>query len=217
MDVTCTSCNTTLKIPDEKLPPNQMVNVTCPKCKAKIKIDTGELYKEQASGKKQVPKKADFGAEDDSSPLQLFEEGTKLALVLVSDEEYVIEINAALEELSYKIVSSTSIQDAMSKIRLHNFDLIIISDGFDGQDLNSNPATHYLNHISMSVRRKIFLVLLSEKFKTMDNMMAFVKSSNLVVNPADISSIRSILKRAISDHEKFYKVFADTLKEVGKA
>ena len=135
---------------------------------------------------------------------------------MVGDEEYVMEINATLEELSYKIVSPSSIQEAMGKIRLHNFDLIMLSDGFDGQGIESNPITHYLNHISMSVRRKIFLVLLGEKFKTMDNMMAFSASSNLVVNPTDISSIGSILKRAFSDHEKFYKVFADTLKEVGK-
>jgi predicted Zn finger-like uncharacterized protein len=217
MDVTCTSCNATLKIPDEKLPPNQMVNVTCPKCKAKIKIDTGELYKEQASGKKQAPKKADPGAGDDGSPIELFEEGTRLAMVLVGDAEHVVDVNAALEELSYKIVAPASTQDAMSKIRLHHFDLIILSDGFDGQGLDSNPLTNYLNHVSMSVRRKIFLVLLSEKFKSMDNMMAFSKSCNLVVNPVDISNIESILKKAISDHEKFYKVFMDTLKEVGKA
>jgi len=216
MDVTCAACNATLKIPDEKLPPNQLVNIACPKCKAKIRIDTSKLHKEQASKKEREPEKTGFEDEYDTGPLDLFEEGAKLALVLVGDNELATEIDSALEELSYKIVSPSSLQDAMSKVRLHNFDLILLSDGFDGQSLESNPITPYLNHISMSVRRKIFLVLLSEKFKTMDNMMAFSKSSNLVVNPADISSIGSILKGAISDHEKFYKVFTDTLKEAGK-
>ena len=216
MDVTCTSCNATLKIPDEKLPPNQLVNVTCPKCKSKIKIDTSKLYKKQVSKKEQEPEKAGLEDEYDTGPLEFFEEGAKLALVLVGETEIATEIDSSLEELSYKIVSPKSIQDAMSKIRLHHFDLIILSDGFDGQGIESNPITHYLNHISMSIRRKIFLVLLSENFQTMDNMMAFAKSSNLVVNPTDISNIGSILKRAISDNEKFYKVFTDTLKEVGK-
>jgi len=40
MDVACKSCGTTLKIPDEKLPPNQVVNATCPKCKGKLEYDS---------------------------------------------------------------------------------------------------------------------------------------------------------------------------------
>ena len=60
MDVTCTSCNSTLKIPDEKLPPNQSVNITCPKCKSKIKVDTGDLDKKKAPAKKEAPQKPDI-------------------------------------------------------------------------------------------------------------------------------------------------------------
>jgi hypothetical protein len=68
----------------------------------------------------------------------------------------------------------------------------------------------------MSVRRKVYLVLLSRKFKTLDLMKAFAMSANLVVNPDDISNLALILKKGISDHEKFYKVFVDTLLETGK-
>jgi hypothetical protein len=47
-------------------------------------------------------------------------------------------------------------------------------------------------------------------------MMAFAMSANLVVNPEDLPNIRLILKKSASDNEKFYKVFMDTLKELGK-
>ena len=213
MHVTCKSCSTTLDIPDEKLPPNQAVSVTCPKCKGKIRIEP--------SDRRLVPTKEEFEEagieyEDDTSPLEFFEEGTRLALVLDGDEANVMEISSALEGLSYKAILPTSINEAMGKLRLYHFDLVFLSDGFDGQDLERSPVTNYLNHLSMSVRRKIFLVLLSEKFKTMDNMMAFGKSANLVVNPDDLSNLSLVLKKALSDTEKFYKVFMDTLKEVGR-
>jgi DNA-binding response OmpR family regulator len=148
--------------------------------------------------------------------LDIFEEGTRLALVLDGDDGHIKEINSSLEQLSYKSILPTSTREAMGKLRLYHFDLIILSDGFDGQDLEGSPITHYLNHLSMSLRRKTFLVLLSDKFKTMDNMMAFGKSANLVVNPDDLSKLPLILKKAISDNERFYKVFMDTLKETGK-
>jgi len=218
MDITCSSCGTTLSIPDEKLPTNQVVNITCPKCKGKIRVDTGELDLKPASPKKEEEVEKEFlpGYEVDTSPLEFFEEGVKLALVLDTDDLQLSEINPALEELGYKAVHSMTLQEAMSKIRLHPFDMVILADDFDGKGLDGNPITNYLNHLSMSVRRKIFLVLLSGRFKTMDNMMAFAMSANLVVNPEDLPNMRLILKKGTSENEKFYKVFMDTLKEVGK-
>ena len=209
MDVTCDSCGVILKIPDEKVPPNQVVSITCPKCKGKIKVDTREPDRERdTSGIEEF--------EQDSSPLELFEEGTRLALVLNGDEGQAQTISSVLEELSYKPIVAPSTREAMGKLRLHHFDLIMLSDGFDGQNLEGSPITHYLNHLSMSVRRKIFFVLLSDTFKSTDNLMAFTLSANLVINPADLSNLRLILNKTIPDHEKFYKVFTDTLKEVGK-
>jgi hypothetical protein len=215
MDVTCKSCGATLKIPDEKLPTDQVVSITCPRCKGKIRIDRREPDNNLVS-KKEAVEEADFEYEEDISPLDIFEEGTRLALVLDGDDGHIKEINSSLEQLSYKSILPTSIREAMGKLRLYHFDLIILSDGFDGQDLEGSPITHYLNHLSMSLRRKTFLVLLSDKFKTMDNMMAFGKSANLVVNPDDLSKLPLILKKTISDNERFYKVFMDTLKETGK-
>jgi len=209
MDITCGSCGAAFKIPDEKLPPNQVVIITCPKCKGKIKVDTRKPDKDIASGETEE-------LEQDSSPLELFEEGTRLALVLNGDDGQINDISSVLKELKYKPIVAPSIQDAMGKLRLHHFDMVILSDGFDGQNLEGSPITHYLNHLSMSVRRKIFLALVSDKFDTMDSMMAFKLSANLVINPADLSKLRLILNKAIPDHEKFYKIFMDTLKEAGK-
>ncbi|MBW1689335.1 MAG: hypothetical protein DRG87_06215 [Deltaproteobacteria bacterium] len=218
MHITCSSCGTTLSVPDEKLPPNQVVNITCPKCKGKIRVDTRELGLKSAEPKKEEEAEEEFfsGYEDDASPLEFFEEGVKLAIVLESDDLRLSDITPALDELGYKAIQPLTLQEALSKIRLHPFDMIMLSDGFDGKGLDGNPIINYLNHLSMSVRRKIFLVLLSDRFKTMDNMMAFAMSANLVVNPEDLPNIRLILKKGTSENEKFYKVFMDMLKEVGR-
>lgn len=218
MDITCSSCGTTLSVADDKLPPNQVVNITCPKCKGKIKVDTRELDLKPAARRKEEEAEEEFLSEyeDDTSPLEFFEEGVKLAIVLDTDDLRLSEITPALEELGYKVIQTLALQEAMSKIRLHPFDMIILSDGFDGKGLEGNPIINYLNHLSMSVRRKIFLVLLSSRFKTMDNMMAFAMSANLVVNPEDLPNMRLILKKGTSENEKFYKVFTDTLREVGR-
>jgi hypothetical protein len=51
----------------------------------------------------------------------------------------------------------------------------------------------------------------------MDDMMAFAVSANVVINAKDLEKLFPILKKALSENEKFYKVFLDTLMETGKA
>jgi hypothetical protein len=69
----------------------------------------------------------------------------------------------------------------------------------------------------MSLRRRVFLALISEKFKTMDNMMAFALSANTVINSKELDQLSLMLGAAFAEHEKFYKIYYETLKEVGKA
>jgi len=47
--------------------------------------------------------------------------------------------------------------------------------------------------------------------------MAFAMSANVVINSKDIQKLHLILKKAISENERFYKVFLDTMVETGKA
>ena len=191
MEITCEHCEVTLNIPDEKIPEGQVVRISCPKCKSKISIDTG---------KRRV------------SPEQ-----EKLALVLDPDPESSGKIRSEIEQLGYHCVSAPNTRDAVGKMRFHLFDLIIVSDGFDGQDLDNSPILNYLNHISIADRRKIFVALMGERFKSMDNLMAFAMSANAVINPKDTGKCSAMLKGAVSDHERFYKVFMETLVEVGRA
>ena len=68
----------------------------------------------------------------------------------------------------------------------------------------------------MTVRRNMFIALISDRFRTMDNMMALNKSANLIVNVKNVEDIGKILSRGITDNEYFYRVYKGTLKEVGR-
>lgn len=242
MEIVCKSCNAKLNIPDDKLPPGQRVSVRCPHCKEKIVIDTPPLNPEglypsdQGSEKPRGPiddMTAPSATEEDDAPpseempglddseadsaLESYGEGEKLALVMVADTHPSEKIKAALDELEYNAIRARNTQEAVSKMRLQNFDLVILSDLFDNIPLEQSPILQYLNHLSMSVRRKIFVLLMSDQFRTMDHMMSYAMSANLVANWKDLSRLSSILGRAVSDNANFYKVFMDTLRETGKA
>jgi len=241
MEIVCDSCKATLNIPDDKLPPGHRVSVRCPRCKNKLVIHTEIGRSESSHPSDQDTEKLerplddtstsslkedyessseelfDFDDAEADSALDSYGEGEKPALVMTDDANRFESIKRALEDLGYYTIQAENTQEALSKMRFQNFDLAILPDLFDNIPLEQSPILRYLNHLSMSVRRKMFVVLMSDKFRTMDHMMAFTMSANLVANWKDLGRLSSILGRAVSDNEKFYKVFMDTLKETGKA
>ena len=223
MEIKCENCQARFNIPDEKIPKGQRVVIPCPKCKNKMTLDT--RAPEQDNSEPQVEERtdpeeprADAGYDyGEDSALDFFEEGVKIALLMLDDPGEAEKVEQAVGELGYKYVSPRSTREAISKMRFHQFDLIILSDGFDGIEFEQSPILHYLNPLSMAVRRKIFLALVGDNFKTMDNMMAYSMSANLVIDRKDLDKLSAVLKKAISESERFYKVFMDMLAAIGKA
>lgn len=226
MEVICENCKAKLSIRDEKIPPGKKVIISCPKCNNKITLDTEGLKKETPAGavyqdrdrgqaSSGIDTSYDFDGED--ALLESYEEEVKLALVMQDDVQQSDIYRQAIQELGYKYVCALNSGEAINKTRFHHFDLLILSDGFDDTDLMRSPVLKYMNQLSMSVRRRMFVALTGDTFKTMDQATAFAMSANIVINRRDIGNLTGILKYAISDYEKFYKVFMDILVETGKA
>ena len=201
------------------MPEDQQLVFVCPKCKNKVTLEPGDFAKENASplsteNGEQGINSADIDDLDEDESIDFFEEGVKLALVLNTDFEQTKILRQAVEELEYTYVPAQDTREAIGMMRLHHFGLVILSEGYDGIEIKQSPILQYLNHLSMSERRQIFLALIGDSFKTMDHLAAFSISANFVMNWKDMDTITSILKRAILENERFYKVFLDTLEDI---
>lgn len=236
MEIICSQCNAKLNIPDEKIPKDQAVKINCPKCKNRITLDmreasgnnlsfmdasltdSGDLHIQHTEGRQDKSLPEDYNYDDYSSDhaLDLFDEAVKIALVILKGDDKREKVGNALEGLGFRCVYAENTRDALGKLRFHLFNLVFMSDTFDNQDISYSPIMNYLNRLPMSSRRKIFLALMGDRFRTMDEMMAFALSANAVINTKDIDRLTSILKKGLSDNEKFYKVLIDTLTEFGK-
>jgi predicted Zn finger-like uncharacterized protein len=224
METICEACNTKLMIPDHKVPQAGKFSVSCPKCKSRISVAqpkqdgpnplaapvVGTPLNQKSSPAPMIHRETD-------PILDSLEMDGTLALIMAKDPEQRAKLVKCAEELGHRPVLTSNTRDAIGKIRLHHFDLLMLSEGFDNIELLQSPILDHLNHLSMSIRRKMFLVLVSDAFMTADNMMAFSMSANLVVNPKSLDKLSSILQRAQKENRIFYKVFFDVLEETGKA
>jgi predicted Zn finger-like uncharacterized protein len=222
MEIICDSCQTKLKIPDEKIPADRSASVSCPKCKEKIVIGPGGGNKPEASDDSagDLGDLGDFGFEEESfgdgdapaegKPFQFIEEEGKVALICETDP--VIRKNAAdvLTLMEYHVTTAQDPRDALKKIRYQNYDVIVVDEAFGTDNPDTNGVLIYLERLPMDTRRNMFVAMVSDRFRTMDYMMAFNKSVNLIINKKNSVEIDKILSKGLTDYDMFYRIYKES-------
>jgi len=210
MDVICHNCQSKFRIADDKIPSGKAATFPCPKCKSKISLGSGSRATGGGAG---ATNGEGYDAFD--KPFDFIEEEGLTALVCEQNPLVRKSITDALQLLEYQITVAESARDALKRMRYHVYDLIVVNESFDTKNPEANGVLIYLERLSMSTRRNMFIAMVSDRFRTMDNMMALNKSVNLIINVKNIEDIGKILSRGITDNEYFYRVLKETLKELG--
>ncbi len=219
MDITCENCQSKFRIPDNKIPPGKTAVLNCPKCKNKMSVTAAPKAAETAEDeiKDGIYDEVASGAYDASEkPFDFVEEEGKTALVCESDPEIKKALTDALDLMEYHTTDAENIRDALTKMRYHTYDLILVRDSFDSSNPDENGVLVYLERLPMTIRRNIFVALISDRFRTMDNMMAFNKSVNIIINTDNVSDSEKIIQRGITDNDLFFRVYKETLKKIGR-
>lgn len=229
MQVKCTECEHGINIPDKNIPEGKSFAIACPGCRAKIHIERplssqsikdakpfidGEPEGDNGSGDTSgMVLLTEF--EDEEEEFQIYDENDKLALIL--DDANKNLWTDVLEERGIKGQYAKSSEHAVHKMKFTHYHYVILHENYDNIPFQKNPIYQGLVKMPMVTRRHIFLTLVGEGFKTLSNMQAFSHSVNLVINEKDLDKLAKIIKKAIAEHEMFYKVFKESLQAMGKA
>ena len=214
MDITCNTCLGKFRVPDEKIPHGRVSTVPCPKCKTRISIDPAKKPDPAAAAQQEPSQGDDFDFNE--KPFDFIEEEGLTAMLCEQNPAARQTIESALNLMDYQITIAESARDALKRMRYHTYDLIVVNESFDTKNPESNGVLIYLERLGMAVRRNIFVAMISNRYRTMDNMMSFHGSVNLIVNIKNIDDVGKILSRGITDNQLFYNVYRETLKELGR-
>lgn len=149
-------------------------------------------------------------------PFDFVEEGAETVLVCEPDPAVREKIVGAMKTLGYRITEAADTRDALKKSRFHVYDAVVLNERFGTENPDANDLMTYLGALPMVTRRQMFVVLISERFRTMDNMAAFNRSVNLIINLKNVDDFATVFKKGLADHTAFYQVFKETLKKTGK-
>ena len=207
MQVECSSCAKEINIPDDKIPKDQAFNLTCPGCKTKMRVDQ-HLKSLDASS---LVVDEEF---DDDEEIEIYDEHDKIALILDRQNDDLWD--AVLTELEYKLQRAKSPEHAVHKLRFNQYHVVVFHEKYGDSSLKSSPLYEFIRDMPMYTRRRTFVAVVGENFKTLDNMEALAYSVNLVINQKDIDQLETILKKSIGDNDTFYKVYRETMTALGK-
>jgi len=208
MEFTCSSCSNKIVVPDEKIPKGKRFSLTCPRCQEKIVVGSGD---ERSSNGESSPLSAQNGyvGEVDFA-------GSEEKIALICDGKHKDTIASLLGKLGYRVRVSGDPKEALTLMRFSLYDLVFIDEGFGGKDIAQNAPLQYVQSMSMENRRDMHVVLMSQKLQTLNNMDAYANSVDLVLNYADIGKLDIVIKKSLRDHDRFYKIFKESLVKLGK-
>ena len=211
MDIICQSCQGKLKVADSKIPAGKAASVTCPRCNAKIGIPARDEADAAFDDLFDFAEEEGDGYDAGEKPFDFIEEEGKTALVCEADPLIRQKMRPSLNIMEHHVTEVANSREAMKKMRYHNYDLIIVNEYFDTRDPDANPLLIYLERMLMETRRNIYVTMLTGRYRTMDYMIAFQKSVNLVLNIRNIDDFDKIIQRGLADYGLFYKTFKEAL------
>lgn len=148
-------------------------------------------------------------------PFDFVEEEGKTALVCEADPKLKEPIIENLNLMEYHITEVDNSRSALKKMRYHIYNVVIVNENFETSTPDQNVVLIYLERLNMSVRRNIFVAMLSTRFRTMDNMIALQKSVDMIINVKNIKDVGKILSRGVTDKDFFYRALKDAMLGTG--
>jgi predicted Zn finger-like uncharacterized protein len=218
MEITCENCRSKFRIQEDRIPPDKTISLNCPKCKMKITVTGKPPAPAPSSFKESLPNRFEdlVSPSNDFDTFDFLEEEGQSALICEQDPDLRSIFKDALIGLEYHVSETMTIRDALTKIRFRSYDVMVVNEKFDKETSVENGVLVYLQRLPMSIRRNIFLVMISDHYRTMDNTAALNKSVNLIINLKNAKDSGMILKKAILENDFFFKIYREMQKETGK-
>jgi hypothetical protein len=132
------------------------------------------------------------------------DEPSGTALIALEDPGVAQSTQSMLGNLGYLV---DRVDDWEEKSRLLNQgDYNIVVTGKGGSSADEEKVFQRMKQLSPESRRKTFLVLIGDEFKSGDGNQAFVAAADLVLHPSEVSSER-LLRNRIEERSRIYRAF----------
>jgi predicted Zn finger-like uncharacterized protein len=217
VQASCPKCANKIVIDDARVP-ERAFSVKCPKCQTSVKFPGKAAASVPPPLPPPVPPVAAARAPEPESVAPVRREmsladaprtAAGRALVSVGDRGQAAAVTAPLTRLGYQVDDLDSPEEGSRLIEQGVYDLVVTSRAAAA---GKESLYQRMSRLSPDSRRRVFLVLVGEDFKTGDGTQAWIAMADLVAHPRDLGAADGILAKTVEERTRLYQVYVDARK-----
>lgn len=133
--------------------------------------------------------------------------GLRHVLLCFGNQKLRGEIAAGFNRDQDEVRTAEDVLGATRAIRDTSIDLLMLDQMFEMEENGYSRMLEHLCSLAPRVRRKMFVVLVTPEYKSLDRNAAFAHQVNLILNPRNVSNFPQLMERGLRDYEEFYRTF----------
>ena len=229
MQANCPKCAQKIVIDDARVP-DRAFSVKCPKCQTSVRL-SGKGAAAAAPAAPPAAPPAPEAARADADPglsaeamraemmAQVRREmslgdavrtASRRALVSLTDRTQAGAITLPLTRQGYQVDSIDNPEEGSRLIEQGVYDLVVASRA--AAPGGKESLYQRMSRLSPESRRRVFLVLVGDDFKTGNGTQAWIAMADLVVHPRDLGNADAVLTKTVEERTRLYQVFLDARK-----
>jgi len=221
----CPKCAQKIVVDDARVP-DRAFSVKCPKCQTSVRFP-GKGAAAAAPASPPAPEAARADADPGPSAEAMRAEmmaqvrremslgdavrtASGRALVSLTDRTQAGAITLPLTRQGYQVDGIDNPEEGSRLIEQGVYDLVVA--GRAAAPGGKESLYQRMSRLSPDARRRVFLVLVGDDFKTGDGTQAWIAMADLVVHPRDLGNADAILSKTVEERTRVYQVFLDARK-----
>lgn len=214
MQVQCSQCQTRIQVDDAKVP-DRPFKLKCPRCAAVLSLPgrapaspapAGVAPSAPAAPTEAAPPPPDPPSSESLAREDRLREGQHDAIVALPFALPLLE--QALQRLGFNVDTATNIEEGARLLEQGVYELAVTAPAVFEPGRPETLAQRILR-LSPDMRRRVFVMLVGEQFRTGDGTQAWAAQADLVLNPADVARCENYVRSTMSERKRLYQPFLD--------
>jgi predicted Zn finger-like uncharacterized protein len=206
----CPSCNNRIVIDDAKIP-DRPFQVKCPKCQSVVRFP-GKSAAEAAAPPPE--RAAESPAPEEVRAQMMAQLRRELATGAAGEGERALvalptlhagSITLVLTRLGYGVDTFDDAAEGGRLLEQGVYD--VVATARVAGNAQRESLYQRIARLGGEARRRLFLVLVGEEFKTGDGTQAWACQADLVVNSKEVSSVDSVFRSVLAERNRVYQAF----------
>ncbi len=208
----CPQCAARIQIDDTKVP-DKPFKVRCPKCQALLSLPgrapvPAAAVSAEPAAEAPVPEPAIEIPSTEMLERQERLDGSHKDALIAYSGPAAAPVQQALEHLGFRVDAVDRIEEGARLLEQGVYEFAVTSRSAGPAGKAESLAQRILRMPS-DARRRVFVMLVGDEFRSGDGTQAWAAQADLVLNPADAPRCENLIRALMVERKRLYQPFLD--------